>query len=231
MWEKLLNQFFDRYGREARLYPTVLALLPAYLIMLTVFTSYDEAAAYVKLTFGLFLTFVFIYFGTDITRNVGKLLEMKIFGDEFYFPTTSLLLHSNTRFSQEKRQQLCNKICNEFNITFLTQEEETLNELEARKRVKEVTGLMRQKLGNGRLLLQYNIRYGFWRNLIASTPFSITLCFISAIVSTLVPNQIIFFSSLCLVPIYLLLWIYRRAILNYFAYQYADQFYLEYNVR
>lgn len=230
MWDKIINNFVDKYSREARLYPTMIALLPVYLIMLTIFTSYDQAVAFIRVTFGISLSLILIYMGTDIIRNIGKILETKIFGNELFFPTTSRLLHSDDKFSKEKKLQLCEKIHSEFGINFLTQKDEGADGHEARKIIKEAIGLIRQKLGNGRLLLQYNIRYGFWRNLIAASPFSFSLSFVSVIVSTIVPSTMIFAISLCLTPLYLLLWVYRRVILTYFADQYAEQFYLEYKI-
>lgn len=228
MWEKILSGF-DKYSKEARIYPIILSLLPLYLFLLSATNYFPSISIYLKLISGFFFCSLLIYLGSDVVRNLGKSLEAKIFKNELYFPTTLFLLHSNSRYSTAKKTKLYQKIYKEFGISLYSLKKEKTKTNDAKKRIKEVVGLIRQKLGNGRLLLQYNIRYGFWRNLTAFSPISFVLSFFALISQTfLFETKAYLLITLILAPCYLVLWIKRKSILTYFGQQYADQLYFEF---
>lgn len=228
MWEKILNNF-DKYSREARLFPAILDCLPVYILVISFIDLFPDINTYFKLFLGLAISSVFAYLASDLVRNVGKALEEKVFGNEMSFPTTELLLHSNDRFSNDKKRKIYEKIKKDFNITLSTVHQEGTDIKEARKKIKEAIGLIRQRLGDGRLLLKYNIRYGFWRNLCAAASFAVGGSIaVFLVLITVVHSPTYAILSLTISPFYLFLWIKSENILKYFGYQYAEQFYLEY---
>ena len=228
MWEKIISNF-DKYSREARLFPAALDCLPLYILVISFTDLFPEVNTYLKLFFGLALSSIFAYLASDLVRNVGKALEEKVFGNEMSFPTTELLLHSNDRFSNEKKKKVYEKIKKDFNITLSTTHQESTDIKEARKKIKEAIGVIRQRLGDGRLLLKYNIRYGFWRNLCAVAPFAFGASIaVFLVLITVVHSPTYAILSLIIAPFYLFLWIKSENVLKYFGYQYAEQFYLEY---
>lgn len=228
MMGKVISNF-DKYNREARIYPTVLGALPLYIFGVLLAQSLPNFNFYLKLALGFLIPSVVVYVLSDIVRNLGKNLESKIFNNETIFPTTELLLHSNTSLSKEKKDKIYKKIDNDFSITLSNKSEEDNDIQNSRKKIKEAVGQIRQALGNERLLLQYNIRYGFWRNLCAISPFSLFLCLLVAFIVLLTFSNLVYVAILVAIsPLYLILWIFNKQILVHFGYQYAEQFYLEF---
>lgn len=228
MLEKIIDKF-DQYTREARIFPAVIALSPFYLLFLSFVDFSSHIDTYIKIPLAFILYSALAYFFAEITRNLGKALETETFGEEMFFPTTELLLHSDKTFSHDKKERIYSKIKKDFGIDLLTESQEKNDKNDARKRIREAVGQIRQKLGNGRLLLQYNIRYGFWRNLCACSPFStgasgavfLAVMFVSH-------NTVIAIISFVLFLLYFFLWKKDKGIIKYFGYQYANQVYLEF---
>lgn len=231
MFEKIINNF-DKYSREARMFPAILSLIPLYLLFLSFIDFSSSIDTYLETSLGFVLCLVLVYFFAEMTRNLGKGLENKVFRNGMSFPTTELLLHSNDTYSQDKKKKIYDKIKKEFGIILSTKSEESIDTKEARRKIKEAIGLIRQKLGNGRLLMNYNIRYGFWRNLCAAAPFALGACTIAFLALTIIIHSPAYATiSIILSLFYLLLWITDKKILKYFGYQYAEQFYLEYLIK
>jgi len=49
----------------------------------------------------------------------------------------------------------------------------------ARKKIVEAVSIMREKVMDGHLLLQHNIEYGLWRNLIEGSTFALLISIIN----------------------------------------------------
>lgn len=226
---KNLKLPYDKYDLEARYFPTLIALAPLFLISNYLFQFYTKANFLTSLLSGSLITTVLMYLTAEIVRNLGKYYEFKLFRSELYFPTTEYLLHKNTNFSKDKRTQVHTKLKADFNCILSTPHEEEIDENYARQRAKEAVGLIRQKISKGRLLLMYNIRYGFWRNLIGASLFS---CFFSTIdiifFILIIPNFVGLTLSVVLLSFYSGLFLLRKQILEVFGFQYAEQFFLEY---
>ena len=226
--ERILN-LFDRYKLEAGFFPAVLASLPLWILLFSIQDVVSSSSIITKIVSSSALVLVFAYLAADIVRNLGKNFEQKAFEGEENFPTTDLLLFSNGFFSKEKKEAIYNKIKTEFGISLPNRNEQSKDEKNARKRVSEAVGEIRQKLDKGRLLINYNNRYGFWRNLIGSSPFSASLCIFVGLI--LIFLQISFLLGLLTLIIslpYFFLWLYRKQIIAFFAKEYARQLYFEF---
>lgn len=223
-----LKKNFDEYSLKARVFPSLLAFFPFFLlcyIFLLDFTGFN----FLKSIFASSIfTVVALFLVADGVRNLGKYMEQKVFCDELEFPTTHLLLHSNNVFSQEKRQQIRDKMTGDFSCVLSTLEEETQDLTLAKKRLKEAVGLVRQKVENGRLLLHYNIRYGFWRNLIGTTPIAMIFCILGCVVTFVGSNIVLYTLFSGLFFFYGAIYVFRQSLLKFFAEQYAEQLFLEY---
>lgn len=223
-----LKKNFDEYSLRARVFPCLIALLPLFLLGYLSLSAFTDFGILKSVFSSSLFTVIALFLAADTVRNFGKRLEQKVFSNEFEFPTTYLLLHSNETFTKEKRRQIHTKMGSDFGCTISTSKEEQENLGLAKQRLKEAVGLVRQKVENGRLLLQYNIRYGFWRNLIGVVPVSILLSTVGCIVTFLDGNlgMYIFFSVLF--TFYGSIYVFRESLLRFFGEQYAEQLFLEY---
>lgn len=225
----LIKNNFSSYSRNARVYPALITLTPVYLLVHTAINSITSLNIYYNFLSNTLAIIVLLYLSADIIRNLGKIIENKIFSDGSSFPTTELLLHRNSKFTNEKKEEIRKKILAKFSMTLFSEEEESSNENAARKRINEAVGQIRQQVGNGRLLLQFNTRYGFWRNLIGGSFITIPFCFINIIVYNFIfPDAIKLILSIMILSVFLVLSIFKKRILNFIGGQYAEQLYLEF---
>ncbi|ABC77923.1 hypothetical protein [Syntrophus aciditrophicus] len=225
-----LKDFFDEYSLKARVYPSLIALAPLFLFIYYVLKDDVGAGIVTNLISSTTITVVATYFLADVVRNLGKFLETKVFGNELYFPSTEILLNNNQHISQDRRSIIYENVKTDFDVSLSTAQEEIKDEVLARQKIKEAVGSIRQKVGNGRLLLQFNIRYGFWRNLVGISLFSSFLCLFNIvfILTSQNNNSVVLAVSIVLFVFYFLIFAFRKQILTFFGYQYANQLFLEY---
>lgn len=172
---------------------------------------------------------IFLYLVMQISRFVSKkFLQDNYFQNELHFPTTDYLLFSNDKYSLERKEKIRGKVKKDFGVMLLDKEKEVMDEKEARKKISEAVSLIRNKVKNGRLLLQHNIEYGFIRNLIGGLSISIPFCLFDIFFFGIRSDETAFIVSLLLFIGYFSFFVFRRNILVYYAYNYADVLYNEY---
>ncbi|MEO0510588.1 MAG: hypothetical protein AAF065_12090 [Verrucomicrobiota bacterium] len=124
----------------------------------------------------LSLSAVLIISFTSLVREMGKsLVEKLIFKNGLRFPTTEMLLWKTRLISKPQKEMLHRKILEDFEIELYDAEAERDDELEARLRARDAVSAIRHHVGDGKFTLQYNIRYGFWRNLVGGLPLGLIL--------------------------------------------------------
>jgi hypothetical protein len=95
-----------------------------------------------------------------------EIFQRFYFQDEMRMPTTNHLLWSDTFFDISVKEKIRLKIENKFNMVLLSVDEEVLDEVKSRKQILTAVSQIRNCLRDNKLLLQHNIEYGFFRNLI-----------------------------------------------------------------
>lgn len=224
---------FDKYFITARVYPSIIILIPFLL-----FTIYCEIANLqdvfddvlkIKIVGNLTVSIVLLYLLVQVNRFLGKFLfEKKIFKNEMEMPTTNYLLYSNNEFSDDYKNQLRKQITIDFKINLPNPEEENANITNARKRILEAVGLIRQKVKNGRLLLQHNIEYGFARNLIGGSVIGIIISSFDVIYFYSHKNILITIISAVFLIVFAFLLLFHKLIIKHLGNQYAKRLFQEY---
>lgn len=173
---------------------------------------------------------VFVYLFMHIGRFIGKEVYEKIyFKNELYMPTTDFLLHSNSEYSDAYKSQVYQKILKDFNIKLATKKEENNNEKEARKKIIEAVSQIRVKVKDGYLLLQHNIEYGFWRNLIGGATVAFLISLLNLFIFYYIEfNYTAFVISLFLSIFYLVPLLLSRRIISIMGELYAKRLIQEY---
>ena len=103
--------------------------------------------------------------------QVNRLLAKEIFQrlyfkEELFMPTTTHLLWNNYYYDDAIKNKIRDKVQAKFEINLLNPQEEQQNENKARKLILTGVSQIRIALKGNAMLLQHNIEYGFWRNLI-----------------------------------------------------------------
>jgi hypothetical protein len=144
-------------------------------------------------------------------------------------PTTNYLMWSDDKFSREYKRHIHEKIKKDFGIVLSTAEEEARNELEARKKIVEAVGHVRNRVKRGYLLHQHNIEYGFVRNLIGGSTVALLLSlFTIPFFYVYEKNITAFVLSITLFILYLIPVLFSKVIIAYYGRNYARRLIEEY---
>lgn len=224
---------FDKYNRTARIYPSIIILIP--FLLFTIYCEIDnlkevfDNVLQIKIIGNITISIVLLYFLVQVNRFLGKFLfERNMFKNELEMPTTNFLLYQDSQFSNEYKNQLREQIKNDFHIELPTEIEETENIENTRKRIVEAVGLIRQKVKNGRLLLQHNIEYGFARNLIGGAIVGLVMSVVDIIYFYGLDNKLIGGISIALASLFAFLLLIHKPIIKHLGNQYAKRLFQEY---
>lgn len=224
---------FDKYSRVARIYPTVISIIP--LIFLSVFLTNTEFA---KLTNSLSLKIlgnigiasVLMYLIAIINRFFGKeIFENKIFKNETFMPTTSFLLFKNKEFTKNYKLKIRGLIIADFRLNLPDENDELSDELEARKSILEAVGLIRKKVGEGTLVIKRLTEYGFVRNLVGGSIVGIITSIFNCIFFYYSnSSKFILVFSLLLLLFFVILLVFSKLLIVRHGKLYAKQLFIEY---
>ena len=211
----------SNYYLKARLFPAVLTSIPP----LVLFNKF-VAPTYASALEGIFsilptvtnatLSAAIVFLLVLINRFLAKEIFQKFyFSDEAKMPTTNMLLKSNTELENNIKQKIEEKTKEMFGIELLPIDEEKSDENRARKLIVTAVSQIRNCLRGNAMLLQHNIEYGFFRNLIGGSLLSIIVSVSLLCISyyccdkTMIATSIIFV-CIYLTPILLSKWLIKR---------------------
>lgn len=165
---------FNKYTIQARFIPTIIIAVPIFVLQYNFFSKeiidFLTFLGGLKFAGNITISIAVLYFVSQINRFISKTFFEK---PEIYMPTTDFLLLNNTEYSEGYKQKIYKKLENEFDLKIPSKSIQGEDELSARKRIAEVMSLARKRVGKGKLLLQHNIEYGFWRNLVGGSIFAV----------------------------------------------------------
>lgn len=224
---------FDKYTRKARIYPSIIILAP--FLLFTLYCDIEglkeifDNLLKIKIIGNITISIVLLYLLVQINRFIGKFIfEKFMFKSELEMPTTRFMLFLDSEFSKEYKNQIREKINSDFNMSLPDADAENEDLLNSKKRIVEAIGLVRQKVKNGRLLLQHNIEYGFMRNLIGGSIIGFIMSLIVIVYFFRHNNLLITYVGVGLALFYLLLLLLHRPIIKHLGNQYARRLFQEY---
>lgn len=166
---------------------------------------------------------------------VGRSIAKDIFerywfrSDETRMPTTDFLLHSSQEYTPGFKAGIHAKIQIDFGITVLSAEAEADSEETARHVIAEAVSLIRQKVKDGRLVLQHNMEYGFFRNLVGCAVIAVAISLVNVwVFSSIAPNSVALQLSIVMSAGYLLPILFSKALMRAHGKRYARVLIQEY---
>ena len=170
----------DEYEIKARYIPVLLSVMPVAHLLLQLFggTFLKELAIginWIPAASNLSLSFLGTVALAQFQCSLGKhWIEEGVFGRRGErFPTTDMLLYENEMISRERKAQIRAIVSELYGCTLSDECEESTDPETARLRAREAVGQMRATVSRGTMTITYNIRYGFFRNLIAGVIWSV----------------------------------------------------------
>lgn len=164
--------FKDVYFYRARLFPALITSIPmlVYFNKIVAVKYYDALKNVVDilpLITHLGLSAAVIFLCVQINRLLAKeIFQRFYFKEEARMPSTNYLLLENDFYDNSIKSKIRDKIQERFGIRLLNVNEEKQNENRARSLISTAVSQIRIALKGNKMLLQHNIEYGFWRNLI-----------------------------------------------------------------
>lgn len=162
----------SEYSLKARLAPTALAAPPLLLLCNALFdiqaTQWLESSVMTELFGKGTTTAALVFLMIQVNRLIGlEIFQRWVSQDELNFPTSRWLVVTNTEMSPLQRQSINKKLKQDFQIGLLPASMGDTPEV--RRHNADLVGRIRLFVGSPPKLLQYNIEYGFFRNLIGAS--------------------------------------------------------------
>jgi hypothetical protein len=220
-----MKTLFDKYTLRARIFPAVLGVIP---FALTLKFIPIEPILLKIVTAGIFST-ALVYVSTQfIIRIPAKMFEDWLFSNGLYMPTTNLLMYKDFEYQDQFKDNIRSQIQRDFGITLSSKEEEIADEVSARRKIKDATKLMINKVKGGYLLLKHNYEYGFSRNLWSSSIFGLVGSLILLYISIANNNESMMTISISFGLVYLLYISFGFLLIKYVGKLYARKLIEEY---
>jgi hypothetical protein len=225
----------DEYEIKARYIPTFICMFPFSNFLFSFlgdkfFVEFANSSSWMFIgDFGV--SFILMIALMQIQCSIGKhLIEESVFGKGgINFVTTKMLLYSGGMLSEDRKNQIRDKILKDTGVLLSSKEEEKSDFSNAQLKAREAVNVIRNIVGKGSKTIKYNIRYGFFRNLVGGSFFVLTgslACIIYCIIYNINKNFLIFFGVYFL--LFVFLFTMKRNILEALAYSYADRLFSEY---
>ena len=184
---KMSDLFKDEYAVKARFIPALLTVIPFGFLIAYPFREYvlslkqgfemvAKCSFYASLIGSIFIVTIFVW--VFLVRLAAKFIESIVFKDELSFPTTQLLMWSDTYYPKAIKRKIHRRIKEDFDVQLSNEDSEEVNPIEAATKIARVVGRIRDKVKDGRIVLQYNIHYGIIRNLTVGALFSLPVSFL-----------------------------------------------------
>jgi len=224
---------FDRYELFARIFPSIICGLPVFFFyhfyINSDFSNLLHSTLKVNLISDIPMSVVLLFCSYQIVRFFGKNIESLYFDNERKFPTTEFLLYKNNEYSTEYKNKIREKIHRNFNNILLNQIQEKRNDKKARKLIVESVRQIRGRVKEGRLVLNRNIEFGFFRNLTAGGLIALPItAFASYFFKYPFPNQFAFNIEALSFCLFFILAVFSYPILKFLGKNYANTLYQEY---
>lgn len=223
--------FKNIYFYRARLFPALITSIPMLIFFNKVLAiQYREALKNVfdvlPIIAHLGLSAAIVFLLVQINRLIAKeVFQRFYFKEELHMPSTNHLLWTNNYYENSIKEKIRNKIQANFGITLLTPEEEQQNENKSRKLIMTGVSQIRVALKGNAMLLQHNIEYGFWRNLLGGCLLAVIFSIITFFYAKLNNLQDLGTISAICFFVYLTPILLSKLIINYYGRYYSKILY------
>lgn len=172
-------------------------------------------------------TLLLVLLGRSISKDIFE--RFWFWSDETRMPTTEFLLHTGTEYTPNFKASIHARIKSDFGIEILSAEAEADNKETARRVIAEAVSLIRQKVKDGRLVLQHNKEYGFFRNLIGCSIIAVATSVLNIwIFYSVAPDKTALWISILMGTAYLMPVLLSKIIMRVHGKRYARVLFQEY---
>lgn len=212
----IIEKVTDPYERQARLYPALLALVPLFVLLASLYTAKVSSITNIVM---ILTSCGGLYLMTNVSRKSGARLEPKLYEIWGGKPTTQLLRHRDKTIDGVTKRRYHAFLSGKINVRFLTTEQEASHPAEADDLYQSaVKWLLNQTRDTKKfaLLFKENIAYGFHRNALGLKPIGLLVSF-GSLSWVLLSQKVITFSAKQYLDVNALIALPENAILSLVA--------------
>lgn len=219
------------YYIKGRLFPTILTVIPLLIFVNAIVTTlyYDtlkQIFNVLPIITHLGLSAALLFLMVQINRLISKeVFQRFYFEDEIRMPTTNHLLWADTFFDSSVKEKIRSKIQTKFGLVLMTESEESTEESKSRKQIVTAVSQIRNCLRGNSLLLQHNIEYGFFRNLLGGCLIAVFFSIIILIGGIIKHESSIKLTGVILIIIYFIPILLSKPIIKRFGNYYSKILY------
>lgn len=219
----------SKYNFEARYVPSLVCSVPffflGYYYVVGIDSDFWSSAAGLAIG-GVGISTAMLIVMVNFCRNLGKLIEEKMFDDGLAFPTTTFLLDIDDNLSPSYKAKVIKKIKEKFSIDLSYETEGTVtNRRVINEAVKHINSMF---YGKNSLLLQRTIQFGFAKNLFAASIIAAAFSELGVVISAFSNNIAAMNVSTVLLVTYIVLGLVSFASIRFTAHHYAQALYGEF---
>jgi len=227
----------NEYYYKARLIPTVLTMIP--LVVLYVYVISPMVDKVLKpvwhllpLLAGISINVAVMFLLVLLNRFVSKkVFQNIIYQDELYMPTTNYLMPDDNSLDKVTRNRYYDIILRDFNIDLKRNLRTLKGEKEKRIMITKVVALIRKMLVGNQMLLQHNIEYGFWRNLLGGCVLAVIESIVLFVFAEINTNHAMIATSVILFCVYLLPILFSKTLVKTHGQNYAKILFEQYEAQ
>lgn len=224
----------NNYYLKARLYPTILTMIPLvvlyiYYLSPSVDTVLSPVWDLLPIFTGVAINVCLMFLLVLLNRFVSKAVFQKLFyQDDLKMPTTDYLMPDHPLLDNSSRKRYYQYIMIDFNVDMSKELKKLETETQKRTMITRIVGQIRTKLRGNKMLLQHNIEYGFFRNLVGGCLIALLTSIALLIISICEHNCSIKLTSIVMIVFYLLPIIFSKQIITFHGKNYASVLYEQY---
>lgn len=184
---EIIAKVSDPYDRQARLWPALLAVFP---LIATLSILYGPELSALSNTTMLAVSCGGLFLMINVSRDLGKRLEERLFKRWGGKPTTQLLRHRDKIIEGVTKQRYHQFLSSKINVPFPDVQQEAGDPASADEIYQSsIRWLINQTrdVKKFSLLFRENVAYGFRRNALGAKPIGVTICIVS--IALLLVNQ------------------------------------------
>lgn len=221
----------NKYYIRARLYPTILTCIPVLFLFIKIVAPlysnllspvFSVLPAVTSAAFSAAIIFLLVQLNRVTAKEIFQRLYFK---DEMNMPTTNHLLWGNDFFEKEIKQKIRRRIKDKFSVSLLSEQEENSDETKARKLIVTAVSQIRNSLRDNKLLLQHNIEYGFFRNLVGGSVIALLFSIVLLVFAIIEKQTEVTMLSVVFMIVYLLPILFSKFFINKYGNYYSKILY------
>lgn len=227
----------NEYYFKARLIPTILTMVPLVVIYVYVLSPILDNILkpiwyLLPLLAGVSLNTAVMFLLVLLNRFVSKkVFQNLIYQDELYMPTTNYLMPDDRSLDKVTRNRYYDIILRDFNIDLKRNLRTLKDEKEKRIMITKVVALIRKMLIGNHMLLQHNIEYGFWRNLLGGCVLAAIESIVLFVFAAINTNHAMIATSVILFCVYLLPILFSKTLVKAHGQNYAKILFEQYEAQ